>query len=117
MSCKQSKSAHQKICKNKQTLISTELQEFKNNILELLQKNAKIHPKTLQKLINNNTNNNTMNNTMTNNITIKFGSENLAEILGDKEMQTILSRCRKSIEESNFQKKIYIFFEKVISYN
>ena len=127
----QSKFRHEQTCNNKpnlteeNNLLKQELSEIKNKLAIFVNKQAKVHPKTLQKLINNtnntniittNTNsNNTINNT--NNITIKFGSENLAEVLTDKEMQIILSRCRKSIEESNFQKKIYIFFEKVISYN
>ena len=52
LSCKQSKSAHHKICKYKQTDNKSEFDEFKNTILELLQQDAKIYPKPLQK--NNN---------------------------------------------------------------
>ena len=68
---------HQNKCKEKDDthndkinkIIETKLDEFKNNIFDILQKNAKIHPKTLQKinkeLINNTTNNNS-NNTINN---------------------------------------------------
>jgi hypothetical protein len=78
----QNRYEHEKnVCSKKNNIFSNvniELEEFKNNILELLQKNAKIHPKTLQKinkqLINNNntTNNNNTNNT--NNGVINHGS-------------------------------------------
>jgi hypothetical protein len=104
---------HMNVCKAKYSiteennLLKQELTEIKNQLGLFVNKQAKVHPKTLQKLINNtniiNTTNNTMNNTnntINNNITIKFGSENLADVLDDKEMLTILSRCRKSIEES-----------------
>ena len=108
----QSKFRHEQTCNNKpnlneeNNLLKQELTEIKNQLAIFVNKQAKVHPKTLQKIINNtnitNTTN-TMNNTITNNntnITIKFGSENLTEVLNDKEMQFILSRCRKSIEES-----------------
>jgi hypothetical protein len=119
---KQSKFKHEQKCKNKtdlsivieeNNLLKQELSEIKNQLAIFVNKQAKVHPKTLQKInnqlvntnnINNTTNNMTNNiinnNNTTNNITIKFGSENLANILSDKEMQTILSKCRKSIEES-----------------
>ena len=95
-------------CKKTVVFLQQELAEMKNQLAIFINKQAKVHPKTLQKLINNNTNiiNNTMTNSnnTTNNITIKFGSENLTEVLNDKEMQFILSRCRKSIEESIMKK-------------
>ena len=52
LSCKQSKSAHHKICKYKQTNNKSEFEEFKNTILELLQQDDFLHLKPLQK--NNN---------------------------------------------------------------
>ena len=83
-------------------------EEFKNNILDILQKNAKIHPKTLQKinkqLINNtnisntnNTNNitnntaninNTVNNTTVN---IKFGYEKISELISKNDLKQRLT--------------------------
>ena len=46
---------HNKICKQKNntTEIKNEIIEIKNILKELLKKNHKIHPKTLQKLIIN----------------------------------------------------------------
>jgi hypothetical protein len=78
-----------------------------------LQKNAKIHPKTLQKLINNNTTNNTntntinSNNTNSNNIInnikielVKFGDENLEKLLNKNEMKEIINKMCLCVEES-----------------
>ncbi len=83
-----------------------------------MQKNAKIHPKTLQKInkelnnnniINNITNNNTNNSNNSNNtintinnttVNIKFGNENLSNLLSEKEMLKIVNKCRYSVEES-----------------
>jgi len=94
-------------------IIESKLEEFKNNIFNILQKNAKIHPKTLQKinkqLINNTTNNNSNNNitnntinntTINNTVNIKFGSEKLSGILNEKEMINILNNCKMCVEES-----------------
>ena len=113
--------SHEKICKitnnneNINTIIEAKLDEFKNNILDILQKNAKIHPKTLQKInkelnnnniINNITNNNTTNNNNTINtinnttVNIKFGNEKISNLLNEKEMLKIVNKCRYSVEES-----------------
>ena len=94
-------------------IIESKLEEFKNNIFAILQKNAKIHPKTLQKinkqLINNTTNNNSNNNitnntinntTINNTVNIKFSSEKLSGILNEKEMINILNNCKMCVEES-----------------
>jgi hypothetical protein len=63
---------------------------------DIINKFAKIHPKTLKKinkqLINNNITNNTVN--------IKFGSEKLSDILNEKEMINILNNCKMCIKES-----------------
>ena len=117
LSCKQSKSQHHKICKYKNTN-NNEINELKDKINLLLNSN-KIHPKTLQKINTqnnniNNTNNNINNinninnninniNNINNNINVtyvKFGNENLSEILSEKEMKKILSHLRLSVEES-----------------
>jgi hypothetical protein len=111
LSCKQSKSQHQKICKYKNIInnehlnLKNEINELKNTINILLQSN-KIHPKTLQKINtqNNNTQNiNNINNIQNNNVHmsfVQFGNENLSELLSKKEMQQILSQIRLSVEES-----------------
>ena len=114
-----SKSRHEQTC-NKNNLINKELielkkenNEIKNTIEELkkiIEKNCKIHPKTLQKinkqLINNNINNITNNNTtnnITNNINNTYVNFNnhifYKNILSEKEILNILSKCVLSIEE------------------
>ena len=95
--------------KNKTEIIDKKLEEFKNTILDIIQKNCKIHPKTLQKinkqLINNNsnntTNNGTINNgTVINNTYVKFGNEQLASLLTHKDMLKIINKQCLCIEES-----------------
>ena len=111
-----SKSRHQKNCnQNKNKNISTMdqyLEEFKKSILDIIQKEAKIHPKTLQKinkqLINNTTNtnntnniNNTINNgSVVNNTFVKFGNEQLSSLLTRKDMLNIINKNCLCIEES-----------------
>ena len=117
LSCKQSKSQHHKICKQKNTIVDSNIdkkfEEFKNTILEILQKDAKIHPKTLQKinkqLINNGTiNNGTINNI--NNTFVKFGNEQLSSLLTHNDMLKIINKNCLCIEESiksvHFNKKL-----------
>ena len=89
---------HEKTCKKKTNDISqTEL--IKNTVREILSQ-AKIHPKTLQKINNqiNNNNNGTVNNI--NNTFVRFGSEDLTKILSDTHMHKILNRCHMALEES-----------------
>jgi len=67
-------------------------QEMKKTLMELINKNCKVHPKTLQKInkqINgdNNENNGTINNTY--NI-IALGHENLTDVFSKKEKMAIL---------------------------
>ena len=93
-------------------LLEKENKEIKNSLIELkdlILKNAKIHPKTLQKinnqLINNNTNNtnnttNNINNTIINNTYVKFGSVAHSTVLSEAKILSILNRPYKSIEES-----------------
>jgi hypothetical protein len=104
---------HENNCKEKNKIINTdnniikkEVEELKIQISNLL-KQSKIHPKTLQKinkqLINNNNNitNNTNNGTINNNINIvKFGSENIKDLLNEKEIMKIFSSWYNAIEES-----------------
>jgi hypothetical protein len=77
-----------------------ELKEaIKKDIINDIMKNCKIHPKTLQKInkqLINNTNNGIINNI---NI-VKFGSENIKDILNEKEIINILNQHYSAIEES-----------------
>ena len=107
----QSKSRHEKICtrknndNNKLEKIVNENIEIKNMLKQLLEKNCKIHPKTLQKinkqLINNTTNNGTINNgPVINNTFVKFGNEQLSSLLTRKDMLNIINKNCLCIEES-----------------
>ena len=73
-------------------------EELMNQLIESINKNAKIHPKTLQKinkqLINCN------NNTIINNTYVKFGNLSYDGILSDKEQREILRKQYLSLEES-----------------
>jgi hypothetical protein len=70
--------------------------EMKKQILELINKNAKIHPKTLQK-INKQLNNN---GTIINNTFVKFGNLSYDGLLSDKQQREILNKQYLSLEES-----------------
>ncbi len=93
---------YKKICKNKKSfieeykLIKQELNNIKKQLAIFINKEAKIHPKTLQKLINtNNILTNNSNNTINNNITIKlvkFGNEDLEKVLNKKDMSEIINK-------------------------
>lgn len=113
----QSKSRHEKIC-NDQINTEVNIEQQITEIKKLLLQNAKIHPKTLQKinkqLINNTTNNNNNTNTtninnqnntinngpVINNTFVKFGHEHLSLLLTNKQMYRIVNSCCASIEES-----------------
>jgi hypothetical protein len=130
LSNRQSKWRHEKTCNDKnqendkdkvieklQTTLETqqkminEQQNMCKKLLELINQNCKVHPKTLQKinknlLANNNNscnnnsgniNNGTINNTY--NI-VKFGSENIDELLSKSELFNILNQRYLSIEKS-----------------
>ncbi len=107
---KQSKFKHQQKCKiNNQDFLheqlkkqSEEINEMKNLLKEMINKNCKVHPKTLQKInkqlngdnntinennITNNNNNITNNNTFN---VIALGHENLTEVFSKKEKMNIL---------------------------
>ena len=121
---KQSKFKHEQKCKMKNNIqpiiennnkiekLEKENEEIKNTIVELkniIMQQAKIHPKTLQKinkqLINNNSNsnnttNNTINNTIINNTYVKYGSVPHSRVLSEEKILSILNKPYKSIEES-----------------
>lgn len=76
-----------------------QLYDMKKQIMELLNKNCKVHPKTLTKLNNsNNTNinsNNTINNdnkVINNNLIIQLGSEDLSNVFSGEEKMAVLNK-------------------------
>ena len=108
---RQSKYKHQLKCKNKKnkddqnkinSLLIEQLEEqkkqneeLKKTIMELLNKNCKVHPKTLQKInkqLNLNGDHNTINNGTVNNTynIIALGHENLTDVFSRKEKMAIL---------------------------
>jgi hypothetical protein len=111
---KNCKNNTEKICQTKDNTMDKKFEEFKNTILDIIQKEAKIHPKTLQKInkqlinninntnnTNNTTNNGTINNgTVINNTYVKFGNEQLAKLLTRKDMLKIINKQCLCIEES-----------------
>ncbi len=101
---KQGKWRHEQICNKKEKNKETELLESKINamsqqIAQILNEKAKIHPKTLQK-INKNLINNINNGTVINNTFVKFGKVELSSILNTKEILSILNQPFISIEET-----------------
>ena len=110
LSNRQSRWRHEQKCNNSNN--NNEIvEQLKNQITEIqlqlsdVLKYAKIHPKTLQKINKNliNGNNNTLNSGIVNNNTIqivKFGSEDIKNILSTKEIKNILNCKYKAIEES-----------------
>ena len=105
---RQSRWRHEQKCINSNNNEIIELKkenaEIKSMLAELL-KSSKIHPKTLQKINKNliNGNNNTLNSGIVNNNIIqivKFGSEDIKNILSTKEIKNILNCKYKAIEES-----------------
>jgi hypothetical protein len=77
---------------------------IKEQLLQFMNKQCKIHPKTFQKInkqLNNNTNtitnSNNNNNIINNNIIIQLGREKLSEIFTKKEIINILQRGYKSL--------------------
>ena len=101
-----SKSRHEKICKNNNNdeniLLKNKVDKMERQMTDILNKYAKIHPKTLQKINNNliNNSNNTNNNNTINNTFIKFGNEKLANLLTQKDMYNITNKVCLCIEES-----------------
>ena len=106
---------------------NSEIKKELNELKELLSKNCKIHPKTLQKinknLINSNNNttnnitnnttnntNNTINNTIINKTYVNFYEPIDYKILTEREILNILNKPWKSLEESiktiHFNKKL-----------
>jgi uncharacterized protein with HEPN domain len=69
-----------------------EMKELRKQLLQLINKNGKIHYKTLQK-INNNSNNTNSNNTIQNNINIiGFSNENIDKLFTSEEKLNIMKK-------------------------
>ena len=79
--------------KNEMELFKTEMAVMKKQLLSIMNKQCKIHPKTLQK-INNTLNNNNLNNSCntTNNIIIQLGNENLENVFSKNKQVEILKQ-------------------------
>ncbi len=120
-----------KLCNNKINKLEKEnedmkkeLEEVKKTLLEIMNKNCKIHPKTLKKMINNGTINQATNQTINNinniiNI-IPLGKEELDKFLSKEQKLSILNRKYQSlqyiIEYVHFNKK-YPQFQNVMITN
>jgi hypothetical protein len=105
---KQSKYRHQKKCKsnlkNENDFLKKEIENIKENLMEILKKNCKMHPKTLEKInkqLSQKQNNNNCgivnNGNIINNYTIQFGNENLLDVLTKKEQIMILDKKHQSL--------------------
>ena len=96
-SCKQKKINAVEQDKEKQFMMN-EINNMKNQLTQLLNEKAKIHPKKLQK-INNTLINNSNNTTINNNTIIKFGKIPFS-VLNTREILSILTKPFMSIETS-----------------
>jgi molecular chaperone GrpE (heat shock protein) len=115
---------HEKNCKENDKIIDelkNKVQEMQNQLVNLLNDKAKIHPKTLQKinkqLMNNcnNTNNGIINNgPVINNTFVKFGKVELSKVLTEKQILSILNKPFMSLEETI---KLIHFNDKLPEYN
>jgi hypothetical protein len=102
--------------KKKLTDYEEQFAEIKKTVTTIMNKNCKVHPKTLQKIQNiltnnNSNNNNTINNGTINNININivpFGKEDTTNILSNKTKREILNRKHQAlyacIEKVHFNK-------------
>jgi hypothetical protein len=113
-SCYSSLHRHLKICKAKTNIIKEneklkkEMEEIKNSfekfkkqMLDMMNKKYKMHPKTVQKMINNtNSNNNIIINNNNNNIRyIELGGEELHTVFSVEEVMNILYKGRGALDE------------------
>lgn len=105
--------------KKENELLKKELSEMRQQLTLLINKEAKIHPKTLQKInkqLHNEGNIGAVgnNNTVNNNTFVKFGPVKLENLLTEKQILTILNKQWCSLEESI---KLVHFNEKLPEYN
>ena len=113
-SCYSSLHRHLKTCKAKENIIKDNeelkqkvinmeksLDELKKLMLDMMNKKCKMHPKTLQKMINN-TNTNSHNNITINNNNIKYieiGDEKLHTVFSVEEVMNILYKGCSALDE------------------
>lgn len=106
---------HEKKCETSQNNIKDKYEKLKQDLLNVMNKNYKIHPKRLKRLcrennivldntINNSISNSTVNshnttNNITNNFIVQLGSENVVETLTKKEQLYVLNSGYGSINE------------------
>jgi hypothetical protein len=101
---------HLKICKKKEYIIKEneelkkEIEEIEKKLLDVMNYKYKMHPKTLQKMINNNTNThtNSHNNITINNNNIKYielGNEELHNVFSVEEVMNILQKGGGALDE------------------
>ena len=106
---KNDNSSEIKILKEKLEQKDKEFSNYKIQLLDIINKTCKIHPKTLQKInkqlntinnIVNNTTNNIINNhnIINNNIILKLGNEELSNIFSEKEKINILEKGYKCLD-------------------
>ena len=119
------KKEHEEMKKEHETMKKA-FDELKNIMLEMMNKQYKMHPKKLQKLINNNNitnshNNNNNNITINNQINIiQLGDENLNDVFSKDEKLNILKRGYASLEEiirHTHLNNNYIQFQNIIITN
>ena len=89
---KNDNSSEIKILKEKLEQKDKEFSNYKIQLLDIINKTCKIHPKTLQKINKQLINNGTINNTVNNINIVKFGTEDIASILSQSEILKILNR-------------------------
>ncbi len=83
------------------------LEELKKNMLDMMNKKCKMHPKSLQKMINSN---NTINMTINNNIEyVEIGDEELYKVFSKKEKMKILCDIGSAIEKIITFRSLHLF--------
>lgn len=93
---RQGKSKHLKTCKQKNNeKIQEQIDEMKKQLLQIVKKQCKVHPKTFNKINKQLNVNNTQindNKVITNNIIIQLGKEKLHEIFSKEEQLKVLNQ-------------------------
>ena len=110
---------------NMEKIYKEQMENMKKYFTDLINKNCKIHPKTLTKInkqLNNTTTNNILNDNkvINNNIIIQFGREKLYEVFSKKEQIDVLNHgylCLENlIEKAHFNSK-YPQFKNILITN
>ena len=111
---RQSKFKHQIKCKNKtdndKLILKKELDDFMNNILELLKKDVKIHSKPLQKINKNLINNSQSNHSGSETIKINNSQSNEKKIIQSEDKKYLFDFDNNLLLESFNNKPIKYFY-------